>query len=401
MKKVLGVLFALFLCANVFSQGIDFQHVSFDEALAKAKKENKMVFMDCYTTWCGPCKALAKNVFPQKEVGDYFNSNFVCIKMDMEKGEGPALLKKYEIIGFPTLLYLAADGKVISKRIGGTDAAGLIADGKTAGDPTETLEYSQKKYQEGDRSKELVTKYISLLQKNYVREELNKVGNEYLKTLSNEDLMDADNFKVFSGLGTSYESEKFQYILKNKEQFCAKAGEEQVNQLIQYTTVGYLPKLAVGSDFEKFETFVANYNKSYPDPRNEGYFAGLYLDFYKTNKQFDKWFEAVELQLKKAEATDKEMYSKTLIRFAFSIAGDPVFSESKGAYGKAFTWVNKAVDLDANAEGADMCMAMLYKQTGEKEKALKSLEVYKEKNSPFSARMEGQYNFVKGDIEKM
>lgn len=52
MKRILGVVLAVFLCSNVFAQGIEFEHGTFAEALAKAKKENKMVFMDCYTSWC-------------------------------------------------------------------------------------------------------------------------------------------------------------------------------------------------------------------------------------------------------------------------------------------------------------------------------------------------------------
>ena len=67
MKKLLGVVLGVFLCCNVFAQGIEFEKGTFAEVLAKARKENKMVFMDCYTTWCGPCKKLEKAVFPQKK----------------------------------------------------------------------------------------------------------------------------------------------------------------------------------------------------------------------------------------------------------------------------------------------------------------------------------------------
>ena len=71
-----------------------------------------MVFVDCYTTWCGPCKYMTSNVFPQETVGDYFNPNFICLKIDMEKGEGPELVKRYGIRAFPTFLILRPDGSV-------------------------------------------------------------------------------------------------------------------------------------------------------------------------------------------------------------------------------------------------------------------------------------------------
>ena len=68
-------------------KGVKFEEGTFAEALALAKKENKLVFMDCYTAWCGPCKILAKKIFPIKEIGDFFNAHFVNIQMDMENQE--------------------------------------------------------------------------------------------------------------------------------------------------------------------------------------------------------------------------------------------------------------------------------------------------------------------------
>ena len=71
--------------------------------LEQAKKENKLIFMDCYTSWCGPCKMLAKEVFTDPDVAAFFNEKFVNAKVDMEKGEGPALKKQYGVNAFPTL----------------------------------------------------------------------------------------------------------------------------------------------------------------------------------------------------------------------------------------------------------------------------------------------------------
>ncbi|GAH00631.1 unnamed protein product, partial [marine sediment metagenome] len=71
-----------------FGQGINFNVHSFEEAIKTAKAENKLIFVDAYTTWCGPCKWMSKNVFTEGKVGDYFNESFVNVKIDMEKGEG-------------------------------------------------------------------------------------------------------------------------------------------------------------------------------------------------------------------------------------------------------------------------------------------------------------------------
>ena len=83
----------------------NFRHISFDEAIAAAKQENKMVFIDFYTDWCGPCKMMAKEVFPQKKVGDYFNEKFVCVKFNAEK-EGKELAARYQVKAYPTFIVL-------------------------------------------------------------------------------------------------------------------------------------------------------------------------------------------------------------------------------------------------------------------------------------------------------
>ena len=78
-----------------------------------------MIFMDCYTSWCGPCKGLAQNVFPQPKVGEFLNSNLVCCKYDMEKGEGIEIAKKYKVRAYPTFLILDGDGNELGRVVGG------------------------------------------------------------------------------------------------------------------------------------------------------------------------------------------------------------------------------------------------------------------------------------------
>lgn len=103
------------LGGGIFGQGIVFMdNKPWDEVLQEAKKQNRLIFMDCYTVWCGPCKGLSQDIFPQKQVGDFFNAHFVNVKYDMEKGDGKMLREKYKeyIIGFPTLLLIDSDGDV-------------------------------------------------------------------------------------------------------------------------------------------------------------------------------------------------------------------------------------------------------------------------------------------------
>ena len=103
-------------------EGIRFEDVdSLEAALKLAKEQNKLVFMDCYTTWCGPCVHLTKNIFPIKEVGDFYNANFINVKFDMEKDAGIGIAKKYHVRAYPTLLFLDANGEVVHKHLGAGD----------------------------------------------------------------------------------------------------------------------------------------------------------------------------------------------------------------------------------------------------------------------------------------
>ncbi|MFH6959505.1 thioredoxin family protein [Flavobacterium aquidurense] len=110
--------------------GIQFFNGTIQEALEKAKKENKPIFLDIYATWCGPCKMLKKNTFSDKEVGDYYNTNFINIAIDSETKEGRELVDKYRIEGYPTLLILDKNGKQIAKQLGFVEPHILVNFGK-------------------------------------------------------------------------------------------------------------------------------------------------------------------------------------------------------------------------------------------------------------------------------
>jgi thiol:disulfide interchange protein len=112
------------------AKGIQFFKGTFKEALAEAKAQNKPVFIDIYTTWCGPCKWMSANTFTNKEAAKYYNDNFINYKIDAERGEGPYVSRKYKIRGYPTLLYVDGDGNVIHKVAGMHPAKEFIAVGE-------------------------------------------------------------------------------------------------------------------------------------------------------------------------------------------------------------------------------------------------------------------------------
>jgi thioredoxin 1 len=98
--------------------GIEFHQGSWSEALKKAKQEKKPIFLDVYATWCGPCKLLKARTFPNEKVGEFYNANFINVAVDGEKGEGLELARKYKVRGYPALLFIDSEGKVIAQTAG-------------------------------------------------------------------------------------------------------------------------------------------------------------------------------------------------------------------------------------------------------------------------------------------
>lgn len=80
--------------------------------LAQAKAENKLVFVDFYTTWCLPCRIMEEEVFTDRTLAGYINEGFISYRVDAEKGNGVNLAAIFEIKAYPTLLFLDAGGRV-------------------------------------------------------------------------------------------------------------------------------------------------------------------------------------------------------------------------------------------------------------------------------------------------
>jgi len=120
MKQfVITVLLVVAVSISAQDKGIKFLNDTvFENVLAKAKAENKLVFMDCYAVWCGPCKYMDASIFPDEELGKFHNKHFINVKYDMEKPYGMKIRTKYTIKGYPSFLYLNGDGEVVHRAIG-------------------------------------------------------------------------------------------------------------------------------------------------------------------------------------------------------------------------------------------------------------------------------------------
>lgn len=161
--STIGLILLMVLQSKAFA-GIEFQELNLSQALEKAKQENKMVFVDVFAVWCGPCKYLSKEVFTDEELGAYMNAHFVSIKIDGEQGEGPELMERFAIDAYPTMLFIGADNE-LRKRIVGAESQDVIMEvADFAMHPEKSPEYIMgERFKAGDRDRAFLGEYLSLL----------------------------------------------------------------------------------------------------------------------------------------------------------------------------------------------------------------------------------------------
>ena len=228
MKSFISIVAFLMLSFTAFCQGgVNFEHITFDEALAKAKAENKLIFMDCYTTWCGPCKYMTETIFPQEKAGEFFNPKFVCVKFDMEKGEGPELAKRFGVRAYPTFLILRPDGSVQHKVVGGGDLEGFIARVEKGLNEKTSLDYLNKLYEKGKMNKKQLVAYQIALNDAYEQAKSEKVGEELNKILKDKDKMKKEFWPILEE--SPYGSDNFKLVINNIAAFNKNIGKEKVN----------------------------------------------------------------------------------------------------------------------------------------------------------------------------
>lgn len=204
MRKLMMALMALFAFSAVYAQGIEFRTESYAEVLKMAKQQDKLVFVDIYTSWCGPCKHMAKEIFTQQKAGDFFNAHFLNMKLDAEKdADGKAVAARFGVNAYPTMLFVDGNGELVYRLLGGKPIDEFVAEGQKALDAYAAkpmLEKNAKLYAEGKRDKAFLLEYYALKDKAGL--DCSDILLDYFAQVNDKELLDSLNVACIAKVTT-------------------------------------------------------------------------------------------------------------------------------------------------------------------------------------------------------
>jgi thiol-disulfide isomerase/thioredoxin len=242
MRKSFIILALSFISTLTYSknkgEGMEFFKGTWSELLSEAKRQNKPIFIDVYTDWCRPCKVLEKEIFPNDEVGDFYNKNFINYRFDAEKGEGIEFAKKYGVVSYPTFLYLNKESKILFTKSGVPTITELIDKGKevlvSIANFKELTSYAES-YELHKYDSDFVLEYARKLSENNLPSQ--SVLDMYLSKIPYEDWSRIEVLQVIGSSFSSLDSKSYD-VLKNNFNFLALSREQKksataLNNIVQ------------------------------------------------------------------------------------------------------------------------------------------------------------------------
>lgn len=180
------------------TKGVHFEdNLSWTAIKAKAEAEHKYIFMDCFTTWCGPCKYMAKTIFPQEESGNFFNDKFISVGVQLDTSakdndrvrswyaDAHAIAEEYGIRAYPTYLIFSPDGKPLHRLVGSrATAKEFVNDMQSTFDTTKQYYTQLQQFHDGRHDSAFLRRLAMMSINVYDLNEGQKVADAYCSTQS-------------------------------------------------------------------------------------------------------------------------------------------------------------------------------------------------------------------------
>ena len=284
------------------AQGIEFFEGSWEKVLEKAKAEDKPIFVDAYAKWCGPCKAMAKTVFPDEALGEFFNKSFISVKYDMEEDLGRAFGKKFPVSAYPTLFFIDQDGNLLKRMVGAKKADQLIQEGETvlkANDRSKTFEAD---YAAGKRDYDFMLQYIKALAN--ADKSTTKIANEYLA--SNPKISKEQRLKFIFEAATEADSKVFEEAMTQKSELLKMYSAADFDKKVIKACTNTLSK-AIEFETESLLNEAVSKSSNVTDNKLSARFEyQAKVKYYGSLKDKVKFNEALKNYIKKTDKKDMD-----------------------------------------------------------------------------------------------
>jgi len=360
--KIFAWLLSLTLSLNILAQDreIEFRDLTFSEALTAADEENKPIFMDCYTTWCGPCKWMAANIFTENEIADFYNENFVCVKFDMEKGEGIELAKEFKIRAYPTLLFVDANRELVMKQIGAPrDPEPYINLGENARSEDYNLIALAENVDENRNDASYMAKYFKVMAAADMVDQ--EQVDQYFSQIPKDEWLSAENVEIMSSIEHDIESQIFQDLVARSDAYVAV--DSTLKDVIGYSIVSALLNEAYSRKETAEEDYLALLNKvkSWEFP-GKG-LALFMVESRVAQRQGSEDYIEYCLEKVKPNVWDNASELNSVAWYFFKNTDEPEHLKA------AESWAERAVALEPSHHILDTYANLLFKN-GKKQKAL-------------------------------
>ncbi len=376
---------------SVYSQNrsITFIEKPWQDILTLAKAENKLIFLDAYTSWCGPCKWVAANMFTKDTIADYYNKSFVCAHFDMEKGEGIQLAQVYQIKAYPTLLFINPEGTMIHKRVGAPQQIqDYLTMGQIASTPGEGFNDCMLEFQKGNRDPKFIMKYLDRLQGAYMP--VNEPLQQYFASQMDADLLNRANWDMIYLYVTDMDSREFAYLISHQKDYEKFYTPDSVHAKISNV---FLQALVNNSRSRTFSQ--ESYNQLKQKIKNSGFegadkviFSGD-LNLYQMKSETDKFLQLANSGVDTYYPNDYIMLNRMALHFS-QITKEPKYLQ------KASEWAKKSINLKSTSENNDTYANLMFK-LGNKSEAVKyekvAIELAKQEKTATQALEENLKKF--------
>jgi thiol-disulfide isomerase/thioredoxin len=364
--KIIIIVFLVFNQTKLYAQ-IKFEDGTWSEIKQKAKKEKKFIFLDCYTSWCKPCKVMEKEVFSNDTVANFYNQNFINVKYDMEKGIGQALSNKYAINVYPTLLILDYNGLEVTKNIGELKTQKFIEFGKNALQPKIYRTALEAEFKHGNREYSFILSYIENLNIDFSPNEM--LLNEYWKTLNNQDITNSNQWYLLKVFVRTTQTLAYETLEKQENDFANIYTKDSVDYVRFNIIRREIMQIVMSNKIkpDKFKPLRTKFN-NLKHPNKDTFLFLIDRDFYENNAM---WAEYYNLLKKNVEKNVDWGNAKTLNSYAATITKN-MLGKSELEYAEKL--ILRAIELKENQPVFYDTLAQILLKNNKKADALQASE---------------------------